>query len=188
MSRLPPLDPKNMSGDQAEVYNSIASGARGAVRGPFTVLLHSPELARRTEQMGVYLRFQCAVPERQRELAICIVAAHWRADYEWYAHADRAWKNGVSAQVLEAISSRKMPEFDDPADEAVHAYATELLREGRVSDKVYALAVDAFGASGALDLTGLLGYYTLLALTLNAFEVDIPEDAEIPWASGTAPA
>ena len=57
-----------------------------------------------------------------------------------------------------------------------------------MSDKVYALAVDAFGASGALDLTGLLGYYTLLALTLNAFEVDIPEDAEIPWASGTAPA
>ena len=186
MSRLPQLSRDQLNPAQAEVYNSIAAGARGGVRGPFTVLLHSPELARRVEQLGVYCRFQCAVPQRQRELAICIVAAHWRADYEWYAHAGLALKQGIPQPVIDDIARGEPPALTDPADVAVHDFAKELLRTGRVGDETYANVVAQFGEPGAVDLSGLLGYYTLLAMTLNAFEVDVPDDADIPWASDTA--
>jgi len=182
MTRVPPLVRDQLTPAQLEVYNSIAAGARGGVRGPFTVLLHSPELARRVEQLGVYCRFQCAVPHRQRELAICTVAAHWQADYEWYAHAALALKQGISEQILAAIADGRTPDLADADDRVVYAFARELLGTGRVSDATYAAVTDRFGDAGAVDLSGLLGYYTLLAMTLNAFEVDVPEDAEIPWS------
>jgi len=186
MTRVPPLTRDQLTPSQAEVYNSIAAGARGGVRGPFTVLLHSPELARKVEQLGVYCRFQCRVPHRQRELAICTVAAHWKADYEWYAHAGQAQKQGVPEAALAAIAAGQPPELDDPDDDAVYGFAQELLRTGRVSDAAYESVVKRFAEAGAVDLSGLLGYYTLLAMTLNAFEVDVPEDAEIPWLSDRA--
>jgi len=144
----------------------------------------APAAVGRVEQLGVYCRFQCALPERQRELAICTVAAHWRADYEWYAHAGLAQKQGISQGVLDAIAAGGAPELTEPADAAVYAFARELLKTGRVSDESYRAVVGLFGEGGAVDLSGLLGYYTLLAMTLNAFEVDVPDEAEIPWASG----
>jgi 4-carboxymuconolactone decarboxylase len=188
MSRIAPLTRDQLDSAQTEVFNAIAAGARGGVRGPFTVLLHSAELARRVEQLGVYCRFQCRVPERQRELAICIVAAHWRADYEWYAHSSLAAKQGIPRDVLDAIARRQRPTFAERADETVYEFASELLASGRVSDRNFAAAIRSLGEAGAVDLTGLLGYYSLLAMTLNAFEVDVPEDAGTPWAKedGTA--
>jgi 4-carboxymuconolactone decarboxylase len=182
VSRIPQLSRDQLDSAQMEVFNAIAAGARGGVRGPFTVLLHSAELARRVEQLGVYCRFQCRVPERQRELAICIVAAHWRAGYEWYAHSSLAAKQGISREVLNAISKRQRPVFTEQADETVYDFAAELLTSGRVSDKNFAAVVRSLSEPGAVDLTGLLGYYSLLAMTLNAFKVDVPEDANIPWA------
>ncbi len=182
MSRLPPLKRETLSPAQAEVFNQIAAGARGGVRGPFTALLHSPELARRVEQLGVYVRFQCAVPVRQRELAICIVGAHWRAAYEWHVHAAIALKQGLTPKVLDAIAARETPVFDEPLDKAVYDYAVEILRTGRAGDAAYNEAKAALGEAGLVDLTGLLGYYSLLAMVLNGFEVAVPDDAVIPWA------
>jgi 4-carboxymuconolactone decarboxylase len=186
MSRIPQLTRSQLDGPQMEVFNAIAAGARGGVRGPFTVLLHSAELARRVEQLGLYCRFQCRVPERQRELAICLVAARWRADYEWYAHSSLAAKQGIPQDVLDAIGAGDRPVLADPADEIVYEFASELLGSGRVSDKTFAAAIRLLGEPGAVDLTGLLGYYTLLAMTLNVFEVDVPEDATIPWSGRDA--
>lgn len=181
MSRITLLTREGLSPDQIEVYNSINSGARGGVRGPFRVLLHSPDLAKRVEQLGVYVRFQCKVPERLRELAITIVAAHWRAGYEWYAHAALAAKQGISDAVLEAIVAGDAPDFAEEADQIVHAYVTGLLKTGRVSDGVFAEAKALLGERGVVDLTGLVGYYSLLALQLNAFQVPVPEDGAPPW-------
>src|SRR5260370_25072134 len=111
MSRFAPISRENLSPAQAEVYNSITSGARGGVRGPFHVLLHSPELARRVEQLGLYTRFQCKVPERLRELSITVVARHWQADYEWYAHAALALKQGIPAEGIGAGGVGLRPVF-----------------------------------------------------------------------------
>lgn len=181
MSRITLLTREGLSPDQIEVYNSINTGARGGVRGPFRVLLHSPDLARRVEQLGVYVRFQCKVPERLRELAITIVAAHWRADYEWYAHAALAAKQGIPAKVLDAIGAGELPDITEDADKIVHDYVTALLRTGRVSDAAFSQAKALLGERGVVDLTGLVGYYSLLALQLNAFQVPVPEDGAPPW-------
>lgn len=181
MGRLPVLDRDELSPAQSEVYHRIAAGARGGVRGPFTVLLHSPDLAGRVEQLGVYVRFQCGVPERLRELAICIVAAHWRAPYEWYAHAKLATRQGISDAVLDTIARRETPGFEHEDEAVVYGYCSELLRTGRVAEATFEGCRRVLGERGSVDLTGLVGYYTLLALTLNAFEVAVPADAEIPW-------
>ncbi|MDJ0387695.1 carboxymuconolactone decarboxylase family protein [Roseomonas sp. E05] len=181
MSRLPSIDPETLSPAQSEVYNRIATGARGGVRGPFLALLHSPGLAARVEQLGVYVRFQCAVPERLRELAILTVATHWRCDYEWYAHAPLAERLGLPEAVLAQLGRGEAPDFEEPNDALVRDYCATLLREGRVPDTLYNRAREALGQQGIVDLTGLVGYYTLLALTLNGHEVAAPGDAQLPW-------
>ena len=181
MSRLPTIDPERLSPAQAEVYNRIAAGPRGGVRGPHRILLHSPELAARLEQVGTYLRYQCAVPARLRELAILVVGAHFRADYEWHAHAPLAARQGIPESVIAAIGDGRTPDFDAPQDAMIHAFTAELLRTGRVSQSAYDDVHELLGDGGIVDLTGLIGYYTSLAMTLNVFEVATPGDVPIPW-------
>lgn len=181
MSRLPPISPETLTPDQTEVYNRIATGARGGVRGPFTALLHSPALAGRVEQLGVYLRYQCAVPERLRELAIVVVAAHWRCEYEWYAHAPLAERIGHDKAALQRLGRGEEPSLADPADTATYRFCSELLRSGQVTEAVHAAATDLLGLQGVVDLAGLVGYYTMLALTLNAHAVAAPPETTVPW-------
>ena len=182
MSRLPPLDPAALDAGQKRVHDRIVSGARGAVGGPFTVLLHSAELASRVEQLGVFLRYECSVPQRLRELAILAVGQHWRADYEWHAHAGIALSQGLRAEAIADIGAGRAPQFEQPADAAPFAFVRELLGAGRVADATYAQVRDLLGDKGVVELTGLVGYYTLLAFQLNVFEVAAPSDGPaIPW-------
>jgi 4-carboxymuconolactone decarboxylase len=181
MSRLPPLDVDALTPEQTEIYNRIASGARGGVRGPFTALLHSPALAGLVEQLGVYLRYRCAVPERLRELVILIVASRWQCDYEWFAHAPLARRIGHGEEVISAIGRAEVPDMPDVAETAVLRFARALVHEGTVDQPTYSVVSDFLGEQGTVDLGGLVGYYTLLAMTLNAHQVAAPPDADIPW-------
>ncbi|MYZ50370.1 carboxymuconolactone decarboxylase family protein [Propylenella binzhouense] len=174
MPRIPPVDPGRLTPEQAAVHERIASGARGSVRGPFAVLLHSPELAGFVEQLGAYVRYRCRIPKRQREIAILVVAAHWRASYEWEAHAPIARGEGVPDEIIAAIAAESEPPFEDERDRLVHTFARESLAGRRVSDATFAGCREAFGEAGAVDLAGLVGYYTLLALAINALEVEPP--------------
>jgi 4-carboxymuconolactone decarboxylase len=145
--------------------------------------LTSPELCGRVEQLGVFVRYECSVPMRLRELAILAVGAHWRAAYEWFAHAPIAAKQGVPPAVIEAIGrGGAEPPFDAEPDRVVVAFVRELLRDGRVSDATYEPVRALLGDKGAVELTGLVGYYSLLALQLNVFEVQPPPTVPIPWA------
>lgn len=182
MTRIPPITTREgLTESQQAVFDSITSGARGAVRGPFAVLLHNPAIAAPVEQLGAFLRYQCRVPQRQRELAILIIGAHWRADYEWFAHAPIARTQGVSDAVIDAIAAGQAPALDEPLDAAVHDFVCELLRERRVSDASFARVEGLLGRIGTLDLAALVGYYTLLAMVLNTFEVTVPDPAQVPW-------
>lgn len=182
MTRIPQITgPEGLDADQRAVYDSIAGGARGGVRGPHTILLNNPGLAAPIDRLGVYARYECSVPERLRELAILVVGARWKADYEWYAHAPLARKQGLSDEVLDAIGVGATPEFAEDADRAVHDFTKALAHDGRVDDETFAHAQRHLGKNGVLDLTGLIGYYTLLAFTLNGFEVEVPDISAIPW-------
>ena len=180
MSRLPSLERHQLDAAQLKVHESIA-GLRGGVRGPFKVLLANPELASRIEQVGAYARYQCSVPQRLRELSILTVAAFWQADYEWSAHAPIARALGLEPAVIEAIGQGARPDFRDQTEKTVHDFTHQLLTRKHVTDGTFAAAKEALGAAGVLDLTGLVGYYTMLALVINVAEVEVPDDSDIPW-------
>ncbi len=181
MSRLPEISYDNLDAAQKVAYDRIASGARGGVGGPFKALLTSAELCGRVEQVGVFIRYECSVPMRLRELAILCVGQHWKAAYEWFAHAPIAAKQGVPQAVIDAIGQGQAPAFDQDADRAVHDFVRVLLREGKVPDAIYAPVQALLGDKGAVELTGLVGYYSLLAMQLNVFQIAPPPTVPIPW-------
>ena len=119
---------------------------------------------------------------RLRELAILCVGHHWKAAYEWFAHAPIAEKQGVPPAVIAALGrdSEKIP-FDSDADRVVVAFVRTLLRSGKVPDLEYQAAQALLGDKGVVELTGLVGYYSLLAMQLNTFRVEPPEGTAIPW-------
>jgi 4-carboxymuconolactone decarboxylase len=174
MSRLPELDPEKLTPEQRRVYDDIASGPRGSVRGPFLALLNSPQLADCVQKLGQYVRYDCSVPWKLREIAILVTAHHWRAQYEWFAHAKEARAAGIADSIIDAIRQGKRPKFDDPAEEEVYEFCTELYANRRVTDRTFAKVVDRHGPVAAVELAGLLGHYNLIAITLTVFDVPVP--------------
>jgi 4-carboxymuconolactone decarboxylase len=81
----------------------------------------------------------------------------------------------VTSEVIAAIRERRQPEFADPAEEVAYRFCRELLTHRRVGADTYAAARERFGESGVMELVTLLGYYTLVSMTLNVFEVPLPE-------------
>jgi 4-carboxymuconolactone decarboxylase len=177
---LPPVDPNALSATQREIFNQIVQGPRGEVRGPFTVLLHSPGLAGKVEQIGGYIRFQSSLPARARELAICVVAEYWKVDTEWFAHAPLALGAGIPQNILDDLGIGKTPKFDNEADRVTYEYTREVLKVSGLSQSSFDAASKLFGTEALVDLTGLVGYYTLLGMVMNSFEVR-PKNAAVPW-------
>lgn len=174
MSRFPKLTRDEMSPEQQRVSDAIAGGPRGGVRGPFHALLYSPKLADCAQQLGQYVRYDCSIPQKLRELAILITAKHWVAQYEWYAHENHARDAGLPDPVIEAIRQGERPSFDDPAEEEIYDFCTELYADKRINDSTYAKVEARFGKVGAVELAGLLGHYNLIAITLNVAEIPVP--------------
>ena len=184
MSRLAPITRDTLEPAQQQVWDRIASGARGGVGGPFLPLITSAELCARVEQVGVFIRYECSVPMRLRELAILCVGEHWKAAYEWYAHAAIAAQQGIPAAVIAAIGAgaAEVP-FEAEADRLVAGFVRGVLRTGQADDATYAAIVALLGEKGAVELTGLVGYYSLLAMQLNVFRIAPPPPFKAPWES-----
>jgi 4-carboxymuconolactone decarboxylase len=181
MSRLPELRYDAMTTEQQRVHDEIVAGPRGQVVGPLQVWLHSPGLAERAQKLGAYVRFGSALPAPLAELAILVTARHWQAEFEWHAHARLARAAGIPEAVIEAIRRGAAPALTDAGSRAVHAVARELHETRSLSDATYATAAAALGRKALVDLVGLLGYYTLVSMTLNAFAVPTP-DGSRPFA------
>src|SRR5262249_42619956 len=157
-SRLPAIDPEKLNPEQRKVYDSIASGPRGGVRGPFLALIHVPELTNRIQHLGEYLRYNTSYPPRLSELAIIIAARHFNCQYEWHAHAQLAVKGGLNPAIVDAVKEQRRPSGMQADEMAVYDFATELVGKGKVSDATYRRAVETFGIKGAVELAGLIGY------------------------------
>lgn len=178
MSRLPELNPDTMTDEQRRVGDEIAAGPRGSLRGPFVPLLHSPGLTDHVQKVGAYIRYESALPGKLREFAIIITARYWGAQYEWNAHSRIAAEEGLDAAIIDAVAERRRPDLGDPAEQTVFAFCTEVLENHRVSDDTYAAALDRFGPEQVVDLVGLMGYYSLIGMALNTFEVPVPGGAQ----------
>ena len=145
MSRIPELTAETMTAAQKEVVDLITSGPHQQVMGPYPAWLHSPELAKRTRSLSEYLRFKSMPPKRLAEIAILITGRHWKAEFEFYAHAELARKAGVEEPIIEALAAGKRPDFENSDDEVVYELCTEMLDTKRITDATYQRALDAFG-------------------------------------------
>ena len=171
-----------MSPEQRKVYDAVASGPRGTVQGPLLAALHRPELADKWQQLGEILRYRTSLPARLSEIAILVTAQCWRCQLEWHLHAGFALKAGVPQAVIDDIQAGRRPITADADALAIYDYATELQNRRVVSEETYRRALGRWDVVGVVELTALIGYYTMVAMTLNAHEFPLPAGVEPPFA------
>lgn len=179
--RLPLIPQERWTHAQRAAVAAFASTRAGPLRGPFLPLLYSPELLDRAQRLGEYLRYHSALPATLRELAILIAARHWSQEYEWCVHAPIAEKSGLRRRLIEALALGRRPEEMDAAEAAVYDFCTELHERHTVSDAVYAAARAALSEPGVVDLCGICGYYSLLAMVMNVARTPLPPGAARPF-------
>ncbi len=181
MARLGNVSREELQPDEQQFYDSIAD-SRGSVRGPYGVLLHSPDLAARVAHTGSYVRFNLDLPESLKETVIITTAREIRSQYEFAAHARLARQAGVSDSTIAAIANGSAPDGLDGEEALLVTYVKELLQNHKVSDAAYAAVKDQYGVSKTVEITALVGHYLLVGQILAAFEVDLPEGVspEIP--------
>jgi 4-carboxymuconolactone decarboxylase len=170
----------DMNDAQRAAAQAVIDGPRGAVYGPFIPLLRSPELMECAQRMGEYLRYRSAIGTRLSELAILVTARQWDQQVEWAIHVPIALRTGIGADVIDAVSRRVRPQAMLVDEAVVHDFCIELHEKKRVSDATYAEALALFGEKGVVDLMGINGYYTLLAMVMNAAQTPAPESAARP--------
>ncbi len=181
MSRLPELTTESLSDEQRAVLDLITTGPHARVIGPFPAWLQSPELARRARALSEFLRFQSSPSKRHMEIAILITGRHWRAAFEFYAHAELARKAGVEEAIIQALAAGRRPAFSDPADEIVYDLTHDLLGNRRIAEATYQRALKTFGLQTLVELVAIIGYYCMVSVTLNAFEVPLPPGERSPF-------
>jgi 4-carboxymuconolactone decarboxylase len=175
--RLPPLSAEALTPAQKKAAEEFAAARGAAPFGPFAAMLRSPEMMNRARAMGDYLRYRSVLPPRLSEFLILLTARHWSQRYEWNAHYEPALKAGLAPEVIKAISDGRRPDKMADDEEILWEFSSELQRNQSVSDATYARVVKAFGEQGVIDATGIMGYYTLLGMTLNVARTPVPPDA-----------
>ncbi len=181
--RLPPIPPERWTPEQRELAQEIINGPRGALLAPFVPMLRSPELMAHSQRLGEYLRYRSALGLRLSELAILIVARHWTQQAEWAIHAPIALREGVAAGTVAALAEGTRPPALPADEQVVYDFSTELLERQQVSDAIWQSAVAALGEKGVVDLVGLNGYYSYLAMLMNAARTPAPPSAILPLPS-----
>lgn len=176
--RLLPLHRETMSAEQQRVHDQITAGPRGSVPAPLAVWLRSPALAETAQQLGQFARYDSSLEPRLSELVILLVGRFWTAHYEWWVHRPIAEAAGLASQVIDAIRDGQEPTFLHGDEKAVYDFVQQLLKDHRTDDSVYRAALAKLGEVGVVDLVGICGYYSLISMTLNAFDVPLPEGEE----------
>lgn len=177
-NRMPLIPDDEMTAAQKEAVAEFRA-ERGEPGGPWTVIMRSPELLNRLRNVSDYLRFDSSLPPRLSEFVILITAREWTQNYEWAAHHPLALQGGLDPDIAAAVADGRRPAGMAEDEEALYEFCTALHRDGRVSDATYAKALAVFGEQGIVDMTGLSGYYTLIAMMLNT--------ARIPLQPGATP-
>lgn len=171
MSRLPDIPEAALSAAQRALVDRLLAGPRKRVSGPFKVLLNSPGLLDGVERLGTYVRYGSTLPPPIKEMVVLVVARHWRCAYEWEAHLRHALAAGVPESLAAAIATDKRPDGLSREQAAAYDLVRSLLANGHADDDVYAAASGSFRTDQLVDLVGTIGYYTAIAMTLNAFRV-----------------
>jgi 4-carboxymuconolactone decarboxylase len=172
--RMPPLPPDKYDEAQRKAAEEFLRVRKIPVFGPFEVLIRSPELMTSACVIGNYLRYNSAIGTTLSELVILMIAREWSQDYEWSVHALLAAKQGISMEIIDAISAGRRPTKMNEDEMIVFDFVDELSRNHRVSEESYGRAVRRFGEKGVVDMTGIAGYYTFLSFEMNAAHMPTP--------------
>jgi 4-carboxymuconolactone decarboxylase len=188
MSRLPELQRDDLSAAGQAVWDLIVRtrGSRvvtdtDGLSGPFNAFVYAPDVGGPLATLGAALRFGSPIEQRLIEVAIVTIASHWRAEFEWLAHARLAREAGVPDTVVDAIGRGEEPPFAAADERAVYAAVRELVTTGQLADASHAAAQDLLGDAGTVHLVALCGYYSLISFVLNAFRVPLPAGAKPMW-------
>lgn len=178
MARLTPIINKDQVDPKDHAIVDAIIGSRGALQGPFSMFLHCPELAGRMAHLGAYVRFEGSLDMRVRVLAAMTVAREFEAVYVWGAQSGSARRQGVPESTIAAIRdkhTRGLP----PEDAQIVEFTTQLLQKHRADDATFKAIQARFGNDGLIQLTGAIGYYSMLAMTVNACELEAAPGAEV---------
>ena len=194
MPRIPLVTEAAMTPEQRRVFDAMVNGPRkSAPVGPLAVAMHRPELAQAMSNLGLVLRFGSTFEPRLREFTILLTGRYWDCQFEWASHEGEARRAGLSDASIETLRTMGQTggaRFDAADEQAIHDYGMELLTRHFASDAAYQRVLGLFGTAGVVELTALIGYYAMIALTLNAAEFEVPEGMTPPLpprAAGAAP-
>ena len=174
MSRVPDIALEKMTAEQRRVFGEIGGARGGVVRGPFAIWLRNPELADHANQFGNALRLGGKLDMRLFELMVLVVARHWSAQYEWFVHEKNGLEAGLTQAVVDAIRARCAPEFAREDERLVYDTITEINETHTLSQPAYDRALAALGLDLLIELIAAAGFYTMVAMTLNAFDAPVP--------------
>jgi len=180
-SRLTTLQIDQMGEGQQAVLAEIQEGPRGNLDGPFLAWIHSPALADHAQRLGAFCRYGTTLELRLTELAILTTAAWWRSQAEWQIHEPISRGAGVSDSVIEALRQQRTPAFTCADEQCVYEIGQSLYQSRRVDGVLYDQGVALFGEPGMVELIGVYGYYSLVAMTLNTFEVRRDPTSPLPF-------
>jgi 4-carboxymuconolactone decarboxylase len=183
VARIPLVDAGSLTPAQQRVHDEIVNGPRRGMVGPLRAILHNPELAGPFQQLGAVVRYGTSLPQRLKEIAILVTARRWNAELEWQIHEGEARTAGVSDAIIEAIRVATPPPWTDQAEREVYDFVRELQETGQVSEPAYRAVHARHGTVGVVELSALVGYYTMVAMTLNAHQIVLPDGHA---AAGTA--
>jgi 4-carboxymuconolactone decarboxylase len=182
-SRLPEIPEQELTSEQRALMKAIASGPRGQFKmsGPFFCYLHAPAFGELAQKLGAYCRYGTRIDPRLTELAILATAQLWKSHYEWAAHEPQALGAGVKPATIRGLRAGRIPKSAPKDEQAVYAFIKELYRTRRVSGRNYRNIHAILGDAGLVELVGLLGYYAMVAMTLNVFRMPVPEGTPLPF-------
>jgi 4-carboxymuconolactone decarboxylase len=194
--RLVPLHFEDLDDAQRALWESIVGSARGSdprvvradhLGGPFDAWLRSPEMGLRAARLGEVLRFSSRLSPLVRETAIMATGAHFRSEFEFWIHSQIAVSEGMTGAIVEAIAAGQVdPEVAGAEIAIVNEIARTMLADGALGDDLYARALlvlgeTGLGETGVMEVVSLVGYYTMVSLTLNVFEVPLPAGVPARW-------
>jgi 4-carboxymuconolactone decarboxylase len=176
MSRIPELSREQLDASAQALYDEVLA-ARGSLAGPFRIWLYSPEFTRRATQLGEFLRYHTSLPPRLSEMVILITARCQQSEVEWLIHEPLARRAGLAEEVIDALHRDDRPNFTSVEQKAVYEFCVQLHRAHTVEEATFQRLIAALGNRAAVEVTGLCGYYTMVAMTLNAFGIGAGADA-----------
>lgn len=183
MDRMPPLAGSAMDAAQRAAAEALIAGPRKGVKGPFVPLLRSPALMTRLQKVGEYLRFESALPPRISEFVTLVISRQWSQQFEWFTHVPLSLKAGTDQATIDALFEGARPTTMSAEESIAYDFACELIANRGVCDHTYDRALEAFGERGLIDLIGIIGYFTWIAMVLNVAHTPpekAPEDPDLP--------